>query len=90
MQQQSFPEFILEWWHVLMFAGATIIGYVVGNAKRGWTMEQLQAKVTAVETRLLNLEQSSVKDSRTIALVANDVTHIRDAISEIKMKMENL
>lgn len=81
---------LLEWWHVAIFAVTTVIGYAVGTAKRGWTMEQLQAKLTSLEDRVNTLARSTDADSRTVGLLGNDLTHIKGALAEIKQKLETM
>lgn len=86
----SMAESFLEWWHIAVFAVTTIIGYALGTAKRGWTIDQLQSKLTALEGRIDALTKSTDADSRTVGLLGNDLSHIRSTLVEIKQKLEAL
>ena len=81
---------ILEWWHILLYLGTLFIGFILGTAKQRWNQEQLQARVQALEARLSNLEQTAGLDSRTLLVVQNELTHIRSALGDIKIKLEAL
>jgi hypothetical protein len=86
----ALTEGLLEWWHIAVFAVTSIIGYALGTAKRGWTLEQLQLKIALIEKRFEDLERSTDADSRTLGLLGNDLSHIRASLADIKAKLENL
>ncbi len=81
---------LLEWWNILLFAGTTFIGFILGNAKRGWTVEQLQLRLTALERELADLTRSTSVTDRAVSLLGNDIAHIRSGIADIKHQLERL
>lgn len=88
--EHGFSEAVLNWWSFIVFLVTLATGFILGHAKRGWTIEQLQAKLQALEARLTELETSTDKDSRTLIRVASDTQHIKEALNEIKQRLERM
>lgn len=79
---------ILEWWHVLVFMGTLVIGFILGNAKQRWTQEQLQQRVISLEHQVRDLSKELNSGGRDVLIIKNELTHISLALVDIKTKLE--
>jgi hypothetical protein len=84
----TLTEGLLEWWHVLVFMGTLVIGFILGNAKQRWTQDQQQERIMGIERRLSEMERSFNLDSRAVLVLQAEMAHIRSALVDIKNKLE--
>ncbi len=83
----SIGELLSDWMSFLIWAVTVGMAWVLGNARKTWTIEQNQKAILQLDARLTLLERAIQDDSVDVAVLKNEVQHIRKAVDEMRGMM---
>ena len=89
-EHQSGLQWVLDWWGVIIFAGSMITGFLLGNARKGWSLQNLEDRVGKLEARVEAGNERASDLNTSIAVLTNQVSQLNTAIVNLNNRIERL